>query len=55
MASGKNTLYLAGGEFPDGGPSRDVLRYEAVLDSWQEVRPMIVPRSELGKLIRYYD
>nr|XP_014284323.1 kelch-like protein diablo isoform X2 [Halyomorpha halys] len=48
VASGKNNIYLAGGEFPDGGPSRNVLRYEAVLDTWQEVEPMLVPRSELG-------
>ncbi|XP_067003128.1 kelch-like protein diablo isoform X2 [Anabrus simplex] len=48
VASGKNTLYLAGGEFPDGSASRSVWRYDPVLDVWQEMAPMLVPRSELG-------
>ncbi|XP_014243355.1 kelch-like protein 12 isoform X2 [Cimex lectularius] len=48
VASGKNTLYLAGGEFPDGGPSRSVWRYDPVLDYWQEMESMLVSRSELG-------
>uniref|UniRef100_A0A146LF72 Kelch-like protein diablo n=2 Tax=Lygus hesperus TaxID=30085 RepID=A0A146LF72_LYGHE len=48
VASGKNTLYLAGGEFPDGGPSHCVWRYDPVLDYWQEVETMLVARSELG-------
>ncbi|XP_075225417.1 kelch-like protein 24 isoform X2 [Lycorma delicatula] len=48
VASGKNTLYLAGGEFPDGSASRTVWRYDPVLDFWQEMASMIVPRSELG-------
>jgi len=49
VASGKNTLYLAGGEFPDGSASRSMWRYDPVLDVWQEMAPMLVPRSELGK------
>ncbi|XP_047111182.1 kelch-like protein 12 [Schistocerca piceifrons] len=48
VASGKNTLYLAGGEFPDGNASRSVWRYDPILDHWQEMAPMLVPRSELG-------
>lgn len=48
VASGKNTLYLAGGEFPDGSASRSVWRYDPVLDIWQEMAPMLVSRSELG-------
>lgn len=48
VASGKNTLYLAGGEFPDGSASRTVWRYDPVLDFWQEMASMLVPRSELG-------
>ncbi|KAK9502604.1 hypothetical protein O3M35_011343 [Rhynocoris fuscipes] len=51
VASGKNILYLAGGEFPDGGPSRCVWRYDTVLDYWQEMEAMLVPRSELGMAI----
>jgi len=48
VSSGKNTVYLAGGEFPDGNPSRFVWRYDPVLDLWQEMESLIVPRSELG-------
>lgn len=48
VASGKNTLYLAGGEFPDGGPSHCVWRYDPVLDYWQEVDTMRYARSKLG-------
>ncbi|KAL1129253.1 hypothetical protein AAG570_013782 [Ranatra chinensis] len=48
VASGKNSLYLAGGEFPDGGPSKAVWRYDPVLNFWHEVESMSVPRSELG-------
>jgi hypothetical protein len=53
VASGKNTLYLAGGEFPDGSASRSVWRYDPVLDVWQEMAPMLLPRSELGKDVYY--
>lgn len=53
VASGKNTLYLAGGEFPDGSASRSVWRYDPVLDVWQEMAPMLLPRSELGKDVHY--
>nr|CAD7260558.1 unnamed protein product [Timema shepardi] len=48
VASGKNTLYLAGGEFPDGSASRSMWRYDPILDVWQEMAPMLIPRSELG-------
>ncbi|XP_054287348.1 kelch-like protein 12 [Macrosteles quadrilineatus] len=48
VASGKNTLYLAGGEFPDGSASRSVWRYDPALDMWLEMASMLVPRSELG-------
>ncbi|XP_039285500.1 kelch-like protein 3 [Nilaparvata lugens] len=48
VASGKNTLYLAGGEFPDGSASQSVWRYDPILDYWQEMASMLVPRSELG-------
>lgn len=52
VASGKNTLYLAGGEFPDGSASRSMWRYDPILDVWQEMAPMLVPRSELGEHLR---
>lgn len=48
VASGKNTVYLAGGEFPDGSASSSVWRYDPVLNVWQEMAPMLVSRSELG-------
>lgn len=48
VASGKNTLYLAGGEFPDGSASRSVWRYDPALDLWLEMCSMLIPRSELG-------
>ncbi|CAK6964752.1 kelch-like protein 20 [Scomber scombrus] len=43
-----STLYLAGGEFPDGSASREMWRYDPCLDSWMEMAPMNVARSELG-------
>ncbi|XP_066546115.1 kelch-like protein diablo isoform X2 [Amia ocellicauda] len=43
-----NTLYLAGGEFPDGSASREMWRYDPCFDSWLEMAPMNVARSELG-------
>lgn len=46
-----STLYLAGGEFPDGSASREMWRYDPCLDSWMEMAPMNVARSELGKAI----
>ncbi|XP_069491089.1 kelch-like protein 20 isoform X2 [Ambystoma mexicanum] len=42
------TLYLAGGEFPDGSASREMWRYDPCFDIWQEMAPMNVARSELG-------
>ncbi|XP_023691353.1 kelch-like protein 24 isoform X1 [Paramormyrops kingsleyae] len=47
VASG-STLYLAGGEFPDGSASREMWRYDPCFDSWLEMAPMNVARSELG-------
>nr|WEX30467.1 Kelch-like protein 20a-A-3 [Carassius gibelio] len=41
-------LYLAGGEFPDGSASREMWRYDPCFDSWTEMAPMNVARSELG-------
>jgi len=51
IVSGKNYLYLGGGEYPDGKVSNGFWRYDAVLDSWQEMAPMLVCRSELGVYI----
>lgn len=48
IVSGKNYLYLGGGEFPDGKVSNGFWRYDPVLDAWQEMAPMSVCRSELG-------
>lgn len=48
VASGKNNLYLAGGEYPDGKVSNGFWRYDPVLDIWQEMAPMLTPRSEFG-------
>lgn len=44
-----STLYLAGGEFPDGSASREMWRYDPCFDSWTEMAPMNVARSELGE------
>lgn len=44
-----STLYLAGGEFPDGSASREMWRYDPCFDSWMEMAPMNVARSELGR------
>lgn len=49
--SGDSTLYLAGGEFPDGSASREMWRYDPCFDSWMEMAPMNVARSELGKAV----
>lgn len=35
VVSGKNTLYLAGGEYPDGSASKSVFRYDPMFDNWQ--------------------
>ena len=42
-------MYLAGGEFPDGSASREMWRYDPCFDSWLEMAPMHVARSELGE------
>ncbi len=49
VVSGKNNLYVGGGEYPDGKVSNRFWRYDSVIDVWQEVAPMLVPRSELGE------
>ena len=41
-------MYMAGGEYPDGSASRSMWRYDPVLDKWEEMAGMRVPRSELG-------
>lgn len=46
-----STLYLAGGEFPDGSASREMWRYDPCFDSWTEMAPMNVARSELGEVV----
>lgn len=46
-----STLYLAGGEFPDGSASREMWRYDPCFDSWIEMAPMNVARSELGEAV----
>ncbi|XP_035261598.1 kelch-like protein 20 isoform X2 [Anguilla anguilla] len=48
LPSPGSTLYLAGGEFPDGSASREMWRYDPCFDSWLEMAPMNVARSELG-------
>ncbi|XP_036945433.1 kelch-like protein diablo isoform X1 [Acanthopagrus latus] len=48
VVSADSTLYLAGGEFPDGSASREMWRYDPCFDSWIEMAPMNVARSELG-------
>lgn len=47
-------LYLAGGEFPDGSASREMWRYDPCFDSWLEMAPMNVARSELGEHVENY-
>lgn len=51
VVSGKNNLYVAGGEYPDGKVSNRFWRYDSMLDVWQEMAPMLTPRSELGNLL----
>ncbi|XP_078612132.1 kelch-like protein 24 [Branchiostoma floridae x Branchiostoma japonicum] len=48
VVSGNNTLYMSGGEFPDGSASKDMWKYDPIFDVWTEMAPMNVPRSELG-------
>ena len=42
-------MYMAGGEYPDGSASQAFMRYDPVLDLWQEMANLRTPRSELGK------
>ncbi|CAF2802313.1 unnamed protein product [Rotaria sp. Silwood2] len=48
VASGASTLYLCGGDYPNGRPSSEVWKYEQKLDTWIQLSDMLTPRSELG-------
>ncbi|CAF1499619.1 unnamed protein product [Rotaria magnacalcarata] len=48
VSSGASTLYLCGGDFPNGRPSSEVWKYEQKLDTWIQLSDMLTPRSELG-------
>ena len=48
VVSGQGKMYMSGGEYPDGSASRSMWRYDPVLDKWEEMAGMRVPRSELG-------
>ncbi|XP_045214051.2 kelch-like protein 3 [Mercenaria mercenaria] len=48
MVSSGDYIYLAGGEFPDGSASRSMWRFDQNLDTWMEMVPMNMARSELG-------
>lgn len=48
MVASGDYIYLAGGEFPDGSASRSMWRFDQNLDSWIELVPMNMARSELG-------
>ena len=50
--SGQNLMYMAGGEYPDGSASQAFMRYDPVLDIWQEMASLRTPRSELGKTLK---
>ena len=45
---GASTLYLCGGDYPNGRPSSEVWKYEQKLDTWIQLSDMLTPRSELG-------
>ncbi len=47
-------MYMAGGEYPDGSASQAFMRYDPVLDLWQEMANLRTPRSELGKIISFF-
>ena len=49
VVSGHNMMYMAGGEYPDGSASQAFMRYDPVLDLWQEMASLRTPRSELGR------
>ena len=51
VVSGHNMMYMAGGEYPDGSASQAFMRYDPVLDLWQEMASLRTPRSELGKTL----
>lgn len=42
-------LYVAGGEFPDGIASKQLLRFDPQLNKWEEMANMAFARSELGE------
>lgn len=46
--TGQNILYLAGGEYPDGSASKAAWRFDPAMNSWSEMAPMNIARSELG-------
>ncbi len=46
-------MYMAGGEYPDGSASQAFMRYDPVLDLWQEMANLRTPRSELGKIFSF--
>ncbi|CAF1122481.1 unnamed protein product [Adineta steineri] len=48
VASGASTLYLCGGDFPNGRPSSEVWKYDQKVDTWYQLSDMLTPRSELG-------
>ncbi|XP_043247543.1 kelch-like protein diablo isoform X2 [Amphibalanus amphitrite] len=48
VVTGKNVLYFAGGEFPDGNASNRLLRFDPQLNKWEEMASMAFARSELG-------
>jgi hypothetical protein len=48
VAGGENTLYMAGGEWPDSNPNDTFWSYNSILDEWKELASLLTPRSELG-------
>lgn len=51
VVTGKNVLYIAGGEFPDGIASKALLRFDPQLNKWEEMASMAFARSELGMAV----
>lgn len=48
VTSGASTIFLCGGDFPNGRPSSEVWKYEHKLDTWFQLPDMLTSRSELG-------
>ncbi|XP_037094385.1 kelch-like protein diablo [Pollicipes pollicipes] len=48
VVTGKNVMYVAGGEFPDGIASKQLLRFDPQINKWEEMASMAYARSELG-------